>query len=217
VKGRVTAATGRRSPILRVLALLLALGACGSGEVGSPTTPTTPAPVPTTAPDPLRDAAAAAGMWVGAAVQSSLLRDEPVYAATFAKHFDYVTAEWEMKWDPVQRQPGVFDFSGGDRIVRFAENQGMNVKGHALIWHAATPEWVEELSPPELRIAVEDHIRTVVQHYRGRVAVWDVVNEAIDDSSGRLRDTVFLRGLGPGYIAEAGRPRGPSGLQRLRG
>jgi endo-1,4-beta-xylanase len=61
---------------------------------------------------------------------------------------------------------------------------------------------VEELSPPELRIAVEDHIRTVVQRYRGRVAVWDVVNEAIDDSGG-LRDTAFLRGLGPGYIAEA--------------
>jgi GH35 family endo-1,4-beta-xylanase len=35
------------------------------------------------------------------------------------------------------------------------------------------------------------------------VAVWDVVNEAIDDSTGGLRDTVFLRGLGPGYIAEA--------------
>ena len=185
-------------------ALSVVLAGCGGGDGGSPTTPTpTPAPVPTTDPDPLRNAAAQAGKWVGAAVQSSLLRDDPTYAATFAKHFDYVTAEWEMKWDPIQREPGVYDFSGGDRIVRFAESHGMNVKGHALLWHQATPAWVEELSTPELRIAVEDHIRTVVQHYRGRVAVWDVVNEAIDDSTGGLRDTVFLRGLGPGYIAEA--------------
>jgi GH35 family endo-1,4-beta-xylanase len=159
--------------------------------------------VPTTDPDPLRDAATVAGKWVGAAVQSSLLRDDATYATTFAKHFDYVTAEWEMKWDPLQREPGAFDFSGADRIVGFAEANGMNVKGHALLWHQATPTWVEELSPPELRIAVEDHIRTVVQRYRGRVAVWDVVNEAIDDSHGGLRETVFLRGLGPGYIAEA--------------
>jgi GH35 family endo-1,4-beta-xylanase len=35
------------------------------------------------------------------------------------------------------------------------------------------------------------------------VHVWDVVNEAIDDQTGGLRDTVFLRGLGPGYVAEA--------------
>ena len=36
----------------------------------------------------------------------------------------------------------------------------MRVKGHALVWHGATPKWVEALSPPELRIAFEDHIRT---------------------------------------------------------
>jgi endo-1,4-beta-xylanase len=186
------------------LALALAvLGACGGGGGDSPAAPSTPTPVPTADAEPLRDAAAASGTWVGAAVSSDLLRQEPLYAATFARHFDYVTAEWEMKWDPIQRQPGVYDFSGGDRIVGFAEEHGMNVKGHTLVWHGATPRWVDELSPPELRIAFEDHIRTVAGHYRGRVAVWDVVNEAIDDTTGGLRDTVFLRALGPGYVAEA--------------
>ena len=194
---------GLRSVVPWVLTCAVSLGACGGGGDGGSPTASTSAPVPTTDPDPLRNAAASAGKWVGAAVQSDPLHDDATYAATVAKHFDYVTAEWEMKWDPLQRQPGVFDFSGGDRIVGFAESHGMNVKGHALLWHQATPAWVEELSPPELRIAIEDHIRTVVQHYRGRVAVWDVVNEAIDDSTGGLRDTVFLRGLGPGYIAEA--------------
>jgi hypothetical protein len=74
---------------------LAALVACGGGGGSSPTTPTTstPAPVPTTDPDPLRTAAAQAGKWVGAAVYSSALATEPLYARTFAKHFDYVTAE----------------------------------------------------------------------------------------------------------------------------
>jgi len=179
----------------------LLVSACGGGY-DAPASPL-PIPAPPADPAPLRDAAAVAGKWVGAAVFSSALAGEPVYAATFAKHFDYVTAEWEMKWKSVQRQPGVYDFSGGDRIVGFAEAHAMRVKGHALVWHGSTPSWVEELSPPELRIAFEDHIRTVAGHYRGRVAVWDVVNEAIDDQTGGLRDTVFLRGLGPGYIAEA--------------
>jgi endo-1,4-beta-xylanase len=140
---------------------------------------------------------------VGAALFSSRLGTDAAYTGAAGRHFNYVTAEWEMKWDPVQRERGVYDFSGGDRIVAFAESQGMRVKGHALVWHGATPSWVDALSPPELRIAFEEHIRTVASHYRGRVWAWDVVNEAIADSQPGLRSTVFSRGLGPDYVAEA--------------
>src|SRR6185503_16044337 len=49
----------------------------------------------------------------------------------------------------------------------------------------------------------EDHIRITLGRYRGRVASWDVVNEAIADDRSALRDTVYLRKLGAGYIAEA--------------
>jgi GH35 family endo-1,4-beta-xylanase len=152
---------------------------------------------------PLRDAAAAPGRLVGAAVLSSRLGSDATYAGAAGRHFNYLTAEYEMKWDPVQRTQGVYDFSGGDAIVAFAESRGMRVKGHALVWHQALPGWVASLSPPELRIAFEDHIRTVAGHYRRRVHAWDVVNEAIDDSQPGLRSTVFSRGLGPDYVAEA--------------
>ncbi len=185
---------------------MLLLASCGGGGGGSPTSPGVPTPA--AGPlygdvAPLRDAAAASGRMVGAALFSSRLGSDASYTGAAGRHFNYVTAEWEMKWDPVQRSPGVFDFSGGDRIVEFAESRGMRVKGHALVWHGATPAWVGTLSPPELRLAFEDHIRTVAGHYRGRVWAWDVVNEAIDDAQPRLRSTVFSRGLGPGYVAEA--------------
>jgi endo-1,4-beta-xylanase len=39
-------------------------------------------------------------------------------------------------------------------------------------------------------------------HFEKDVGVWDVVNEPISDS-GSLRPSVFLRRLGPGYIADA--------------
>ena len=179
-----------------------------AAESGSPTAPATPAPTPTPGPlytevAPLRDAAAQAGRLVGAAVYPSGLASDATYAGAAGRHFNYLTAEWEMKWDPIQKSPGVFDFSGGDRIVEFAESRGMRVKGHALVWHGATPKWVEALSAPELRIAFEDHIRIVAGHYRRRVYAWDVVNEAIDDSQAGLRSTVFSRGLGPDYVADA--------------
>jgi endo-1,4-beta-xylanase len=187
--------------------LLVAFAACGGGGEEPMPVPT-PAPAPTPGPSwsdvaPLRDAAAQAGRLVGAAVLSSRLGSDATYSGAAGRHFNYLTAEYEMKWDPVQRVQGQYDFSGGDAIVAFAESRGMRVKGHALVWHQALPSWVASLSPPELRIAFEDHIRTVAGHYRRRVHAWDVVNEAIDDSQAGLRSTVFSRGLGPDYVAEA--------------
>jgi GH35 family endo-1,4-beta-xylanase len=189
-------------PVL-VTAAFITSSACGNGD--SPSGPTA-SPTPLTDPAPLRDAAATAGKLLGAAIQAGFL-DEAAYNATLSKHFSYVTAEYEMKWDPVQRQPGVYEFAAADRIVAFAEARGMRVRGHALVWHGATPAWVGALSAPELRIAVEDHIRTVAGRYRGRIYAWDVVNEAVADdgqpSTEGLRHSVFLQRLGPGYIADA--------------
>jgi endo-1,4-beta-xylanase len=199
---------GLRAAVAAALALHAV--ACG-GSGGTPSSPTAPSTAPSAAAPgllwselaPLRDAGAVSGRLVGAAVFSSRLGSDASYTGAAARHFSYVTAEWEMKWDPVQRTPGAFDFAGADRIVAFAEANGMRVKGHALVWHGATPAWVGALSPPELRIAVEDHIRTVAGRYRGRLWAWDVVNEAIGDSQPGLRSTVFSRGLGSDYVAEA--------------
>ena len=117
-----------------VIAVLL--GACGGKS--APTGPSTPV----SDPDPLRTAAAAAGKLVGTAVQSSYLNDAR-YAAVFSRHFNYVTAEYEMKWDPIEKTRGAENFSGGDAIANYAATHGMQVKGHALVWHQAVPPWVE--------------------------------------------------------------------------
>ncbi len=65
------------------------------------------------------------------------------------------------------------------------------------------PAWVSSLSTADLRIAFEQHIRSVAEHYRGRVRAWDVVNEAVADNGSGLRDTLFRQKLGDQYIAEA--------------
>jgi endo-1,4-beta-xylanase len=150
-------------------------------------------------PDPLRSDAATAGRLVGAAVQSSLLGDA-AYSRTLGRHFDSLVAEYEMKWDPLERTPGVYDWRGADALVAYAEANEMRVKGHALLWHEALPDWVKALSPGALQAAIEDRIRTVVGRYRGRIVAWDVVNEAVADGRPGLRDTVFLQKLGESYL-----------------
>lgn len=185
-----------RPGMLKAAACLFVL-ACGGRT--SPTAPTGPTQ-PAADPDPLRNAAGA--KLVGAAVQSSFLNDAR-YATVFARHFNYVTAEYEMKWDPIERTRGSEDFSGGDAIVSFAAAHGMQVKGHALIWHQAVPSWVSGLDQATLRTEFERHIRSVASHFRGRVVAWDVVNEAIDDNTLGLRNSIFRQQLGDGYVADA--------------
>jgi endo-1,4-beta-xylanase len=195
----------RRKPVarhLRVLVVLAVLAvvtaACGGNA------PTTPTPTPEVPPstDTLRAAAVASGRRVGTAVQSGLL-NEARYSGTVAREFNYLTAEYEMKWAAIEATRGSSDFTAGDAIVSFARGQGMDVKGHALLWHQALPAWVSGLSPSDLRAAVATHIREVADHFRGRVHAWDVVNEAVSDDGVNLRDTVFRQKLGDGYIAEA--------------
>src|SRR5258708_35743545 len=199
----MTAPLVREAGMGLIPVLLVALAACGGGGDYAVPFPTPALGPPAASVAPLRDSAATAGKLVGAAVQSGYLASEPDYVAALGRHFSYVTAEYEMKWDPIQRERGVFDSSRGDAIVAFAEANGMRVKGHALVWHGATPSWVGTLSPRDLRDAVANHIRTVAGHYRDHVAAWDVVNEAVAADGSGLRDTVFSRGLGPDYIADA--------------
>jgi endo-1,4-beta-xylanase len=183
----------RRSIPMIAAALLLVAWACGGRP--APTSPTSPPPPGGTEVPALRDAARTAGKRVGTAVQTGLLRDAR-YSAVLARHFNDLTAEYEMKWDPIEHVQGTSDFSAGDAIVAYGQSNGMEIKGHALIWHRSLPPWIDGLSVPELRAAFERHIRSVAEHYRGRVRTWDVVNEAIADDGTGLRNTVFREKLG---------------------
>jgi endo-1,4-beta-xylanase len=181
--------------------LVVLLSACGASDPMAPSASPSPGQGASEV-EPIRNAASSVDRLAGTAVQASLLRSDPTYAAAAARHFSYLTAEYEMKWGQIERVRGQRVFGPADEIVAFAEARGMRVKGHALVWHGDSPAWLDSLSPTDARAAVREHILDTVGRYRGRVAVWDVVNEAIADGGG-LRDTVYLRKLGPGYLADA--------------
>ena len=187
-----------RSAAAAILAIAVQCWACGGGN-SSPVNPT-PTPTPTPS-DTLKAAATSANKLVGTAVQSRLLNGQ--YDTVVGREFTYITAEYQMKWNVHEPSSGFFDFAAGDAIVGYALSHGQRVKGHTFIWHGATPSWVNSLSPADFRLAFERHIRTVAEHYRGRIHAWDVVNEAVADDGLGLRDTVFRQKLGDSYIADA--------------
>jgi endo-1,4-beta-xylanase len=59
-------------------------------------------------------------------------------------------------------------------------------------------------SRDELLQRMRDHIHTVVGRYKGKIKVWDVVNEAIADGGpNTLRNSPWLQIIGPDFIAKA--------------
>ena len=135
---------------------------------------------------------------VGVSVQAKLLGD-PGYARTVARVFDTVTPENEMKWDTIEPERGKYDFGPADRVVDFARAHGLRVRGHVLVFHSQLPDWVTSghFGRKQLTAILRDHIDRVVGHFRGRVAEWDVVNEAVSDDGRTLRPSVWLNTLGP--------------------
>lgn len=59
-------------------------------------------------------------------------------------------------------------------------------------------------SREELLERMRDHIHTVVGRYKGKVKVWDVVNEAIaDGGTNILRNSLWSEIIGPDFVAKA--------------
>ncbi len=150
----------------------------------------------------LGEAGACTNRLIGVALNTAYLNEEPYVQA--AREFTYVTAENEMKWSNNEPSQGSFDFGAGDQIAEFAESNGMQIKGHALVWHNQLPGWVQNLgSENAVRSAMLNHIDGVMQHYEGRIHAWDVVNEAWNEEGTALRNSVFYQYLGADYIDEA--------------
>lgn len=191
----------------------------GDGTPGDPPVEPPPEPGP---PTTLAEAGALSNRLIGVALANFKLNRAGYGDA--AKQFSAVTAENEMKWNATEPEPGVFTFDAADRIVDFAEANGMAVRGHTLVWHSQLADWARALTTRDAALtAMERHINTLVSRYRGRVYAWDVVNEAFTDGGNpRLRgseptdaadpnnnqgnngpDSVFRRLIGADYIDRA--------------
>jgi endo-1,4-beta-xylanase len=153
---------------------------------------------------PLRTHAADRGRLYGAAAANGPLQRDPDYAAHFASECGILVPENVLKWALVHPAPDRFDFAPADVLAEFAAKHDMKMRGHTLVWHEQLAQWfASTVTKENARSYLENHIREVMGHYRGRMHSWDVVNEAIHPPDGRLdglRKTPWLDLLGPEYL-----------------
>ncbi|WP_240703026.1 endo-1,4-beta-xylanase [Cohnella luojiensis] len=127
-----------------------------------------------------------------------------------ANHYNSLTAENEMKFERLHPAEDKYTFEAADKIVDFARKHGKKLRGHTLVWHNQTPDWLFQdddggrVDRDTLFARMKSHIDTVVKRYKGDIFAWDVVNEAIaDEGSDLLRPSKWLDIAGPAFIAKA--------------
>jgi endo-1,4-beta-xylanase len=123
--------------------------------------------------------------------------------AILKQNFGQITPEYSMKWETTEPSRNSFNFAPADDVVNWAQNNGKKVRGHALIWHVALPQWVQGITDKnDLKNVIENHIKNVVGRWKGKVMHWDVVNEIFNDD-GTLRKSVFSDVLGEEFVGIA--------------
>lgn len=127
--------------------------------------------------------------------------------------FNAITPENIMKPEYMQPTQGSFHYDDSDKMMDFAVENDLFVAGHVLAWHQQTGGWLgQNISKEQAIEQLRSHITNIVSKYKGKISSWDVVNEAIADDMALpedndwtkcLRQTQWLRSIGPEYIAMA--------------
>ncbi len=154
----------------------------------------------------LRDLAEQRGFYIGTAVSAGAFgRAETPYCEVLKREFNVLVAENIMKFSELCPAQNTYDWTRADALVDFAAANGMKLRGHTLVWHQQLPRWVTQgtWTAEAARALLEQHIKTVVERYKGKIWAWDVVNEAIADSGGVRTDSFWHKHIGPEYIAMA--------------
>lgn len=191
--------------ILRI-ALTILLGAAAWDAAAQ--VPAPPAATTSPSPSPSLAQAYAGRLKIGAAIEPSQLSSAE--APLLAAHFNSIVAENVMKPADIQPAEGRYNFAPADQLVAYAQGHGMAMRGHTLLWHLRTPEWMwtgRDGKPAGREVVLarlKSHIETVVGRYKGAVYAWDVVNEVIDaDQPNCLRKDKWYAATGADYIEHA--------------
>ncbi len=121
-------------------------------------------------------------------------------------HFNSVTASNELKAYSLLDQKAskaskdgmpVMNYSQADEILAFAQENGIGMRGHTLVWDAYMTDWFfrkgydskgDYVDSKTMKKRLESYITQVITHfetnYPGVIYCWDVVNEAVGDGEG---------------------------------
>lgn len=163
--------------------------------------------VATTEYSKMSELASAYGFKLGTVMSDSTVADSK-YSGLMKYHFNSITAANEMKAYSMldesasksaytdENSMPVLNFTKADDIAEFAQENGIGLRGHTLVWDAGMKDWFfrvgydtskDYASKEVIQARLKNYIKQVITHfeteYPGVIYCWDVVNEAVGDNS----------------------------------
>ena len=175
---------------------------------------------------PLYELAAKHGFKLGTVINPQNLQKK-AYTDMVKADFNSLTAGNEFKAYSLLSQAAsqksengmpVMNYYQADAIAKFAQENGIGIRGHVLVWDAYMPVWFFKegykndgafVTSDVMKKRLQYYIEEVVSHFEtkfpGVVYCWDVVNEAVGDganeyASGDARHVRTSRGGTPNYF-----------------
>lgn len=146
---------------------------------------------------------------IGAALSARIIHtQDPKLVALINKDFNSITPENCQKWGEIRNEDGSWKWADSDAFVEFGTKHKLHMVGHTLGWHSQIPDSVFKnkdgsyISKEELAKKQKEHISTLVDRYKGKLAAWDVVNEAVGDD-GKMRESHWYKIMGDDFLANA--------------
>jgi endo-1,4-beta-xylanase len=146
---------------------------------------------------------------IGTAISNRTLQQkDEVMLGLIAKEFNAISPENCLKWSEVHPDTDRWQWELPERYVQFGLDHKMFILGHTLVWHSQIPRnlFVDAsgaaVSRELLLKRMEDHIRTLVGRFKGKITAWEVVNEAVDEDRG-CRKSGWSNIIGPGFLEKA--------------
>lgn len=120
--------------------------------------------------------------------------NEAQYETLLTSEFNGIVAENNYKMgfvipnqpsDPFNLTVSDINIAYLDRMIDYANQNGMIKRGHALIWYNQAPGWLSSIATgwtdQQIYDFAEQYITVVLTYTKGKIEEWDVFNEAISD------------------------------------
>ena len=118
---------------------------------------------------------------------STVTTDGAAYRNAFKKYFEWATPENCQKWPATDYVEGVQNYTEPDSLIAWCKANDITVRGHNLFWNQRMdwiPEWAQSLTGSEGKAAVDERIDKCLNHYKGRLKHWDIINELTHGQAG---------------------------------
>jgi len=103
--------------------------------------------------------------------------DAAKYRDQFAALLNYATLPFY--WGSFEGEKGQPGYDRIDPMAEWCQENGITTKGHPLVWNMVPPRWLGD-DLDEIKEQSDARVAEIIERYKDRIDIWDVVNEATD-------------------------------------